>query len=418
MARRLPFGLLLIGCCLATIGSAMAEDKAPAGAVAAKAAAPITGRRKLEALLQSPARLDFGQRETVTVKELLARLHQQHQLSIRFDVPTLTAMLGGSSSATSQPKTLTASHRDLITPPMLSRVGSGMGLVTISQTTPPNADGNAGTPKAEPASPSNAVTPANATSEVKIDPTKQKVADPDPRLPGAPQAPNETPPTAPEPETAGRNINVILDSLMSAEVDIRTIDLKTVSIATVLRHALDALPNSALSDDGSSGMPLVMTNATLFDYLVENDGLQITTRLKALTYKETRVYSLKGLANMTPEQLATVIRQSVRPWSWRSRIDELGDKLKAGSTAIPSKVLAAAGYAPATSSYGYGCAPATPPSTSAPSSPYPAPAGSAPYSAAAYPRRPVHRPPCPLQPKRKTPTRSTPSKWQCSAGPS
>ena len=84
-----------------------------------------------------------------------------------------------------------------------------------------------------------------------------------------------------------------------------------------------------LLGDGE-GSPIMVSNCTLIDYLVEPDGVQITTRLKALTYKETRVYSLKNLQGVTPEQAAAVIRQSIRPWSWRSRIDDLGDQLRGG----------------------------------------------------------------------------------------
>jgi hypothetical protein len=61
--------------------------------------------------------------------------------------------------------------------------------------------------------------------------------------------------------------------------------------------------------------------------------------MKALTYKETRVYSVKDLKDFKPDQLAFVIRQSIRPWSWRSRIDELGEQLKAGSEQISPQAL-------------------------------------------------------------------------------
>jgi hypothetical protein len=86
-------------------------------------------------------------------------------------------------------------------------------------------------------------------------------------------------------------------------------------------------------------MPILLTNASLLDYVVESDGLLITTRMKALTYKETRVYSVKRLKDVTPEQIALVIRQAVRPWSWRSRIDELGERLKSGDGGVSPQLL-------------------------------------------------------------------------------
>src|ERR1700730_16073305 len=57
------------------------------------------GRKALESLLQSPANLQFGHRETITIKELLDQLHERHPLSIRFDMPTLSAMYGASNGS-------------------------------------------------------------------------------------------------------------------------------------------------------------------------------------------------------------------------------------------------------------------------------------------------------------------------------
>src|SRR5579862_5324810 len=54
------------------------------------ATVPATSSRKqLEELLQAPAKLDFGDRKQVTVRDILDRLHEQHHLSLRFDTPTL-----------------------------------------------------------------------------------------------------------------------------------------------------------------------------------------------------------------------------------------------------------------------------------------------------------------------------------------
>ena len=58
-----------------------------------------------------------------------------------------------------------------------------------------------------------------------------------------------------------------------------------------------------------------------------------------MTLKETRVYSVKHLKEFTPEQLSKVIRSSIRPWSWRSQINELGEQLKlAASHVSPAAV--------------------------------------------------------------------------------
>jgi len=51
--------------------------------------AELSGRQKIEAILRSPANLDFGDRKSVTIQEVLDQLHEKHQLSIRMDTPTM-----------------------------------------------------------------------------------------------------------------------------------------------------------------------------------------------------------------------------------------------------------------------------------------------------------------------------------------
>jgi hypothetical protein len=128
--------------------------------------------------------------------------------------------------------------------------------------------------------------------------------------------------------------------VLNTEINIQTVDMHNVSIATALQIALDALPDGDLGI-GESGLPIAVSNAEKLDYVVENDGILITSRLKALTYKETRVYNVKHLKDLKPEQLAAVIKQSVRPWSWRSRIDDLGEQLRTGGPRIPAKAVTA-----------------------------------------------------------------------------
>jgi hypothetical protein len=145
------------------------------------------------------------------------------------------------------------------------------------------------------------------------------------------------PPVVPTPETSEtpKGIQEILEELLETELDIQTLDLSRVSIATVLRQALDAAPTA--QSDEMSGMPILMTNAALLDYLIEDDGLLITTRMKALSTRETRVYSIKHLRDLPAEQLSKTIRQSIRPWSWRSQISDLGEQLK--GTPLPGETL-------------------------------------------------------------------------------
>lgn len=133
----------------------------------------------------------------------------------------------------------------------------------------------------------------------------------------------------------GPSFQETLAELLEIEVDVENLDIAGASIATVLRHTLDAVPTAGLED--SAGMPILYTNAMLLDYLIEDHGLLITTRMKALTNKETRVYSIKHLRDVPPEVLSKTIRQSIRPWSWRSQINDLGDQLK--GTPLPTEML-------------------------------------------------------------------------------
>lgn len=137
--------------------------------------------------------------------------------------------------------------------------------------------------------------------------------------------------TVPQPA----NFQEILAELLKAEIDVQNLDLSRASVATVLRHALDAAPLTGNED--YTGMPILFSNAMLLDYLIEDHGLLITTRMQALTKKETRVYSIKHLADIAPDELSKTIRHSIRPWSWRSQINDLGDQLK--GSPLPADML-------------------------------------------------------------------------------
>jgi hypothetical protein len=131
------------------------------------------------------------------------------------------------------------------------------------------------------------------------------------------------------------NIQEILAELLKVEIEVQNLDLSRASVATVLRHALDAAPLTGIED--YAGMPILFTNATLLDYVIEDHGLLITTRMKALTTKETRVYSMKHIPDVASDELAKTIRHSIRPWSWRSQINDLGDQLK--GSPLPTELL-------------------------------------------------------------------------------
>jgi hypothetical protein len=248
----------------------------------------VSGRKQLEALLQTPAKLDFEKRKQASIQEILDRLREQHHFSLRFDTPTLTSMLSVPVAAES-----------------------------VSESMPDASDSKV---------PSEPDSEAVVAQDDKATPAADKSLHPDPNVrPAPPDDKPSLPPTL-SPAVPAQPLHVTLSELLATDVDLENLDLMHVSIATVLRHALEAAPTAAIED--LAGSPLLLSNAMLLDYLVEDDGLLITSRIKVLTCKETRVYSLTRLKDFNPDEITAVIRHSVRPWSWRAKISEYGVQLK------------------------------------------------------------------------------------------
>jgi hypothetical protein len=258
-------------------------------AEANKKPANLPSRKKLEALLQTVADLDYGDRQTVTVKEVFDDLHRKHHLSIRFDVPTLSTMFGV------EPMEAFENAADVLEN-ATEWEATAQPAIKPSETPAEKKE--------------DAVVPTEILEkkpEIKQDEIKQDA-------PVLEQAPKVS----------------LVAILMNVEVKIHHVDTKKVTIGTILRHTLDALPVMGEMSEDFAGLPIKFTDASNLDYVVEGDGLLITTRMNAMTVKETRVYSIKHLKDVKPEELAKVIRHSIRPWSWRSQINDLGDQLKSG----------------------------------------------------------------------------------------
>jgi len=311
--------------CLLAIQDSLA---APPVAGAPTGAATV-GRKQIEALLKAPADLDFGNHPTVTVGELLDMLHKRQHLSIRFDIPALSGMYGFGVGGGSEKIKMVASRyssRPALIASIFSNAPTASAVPAISARTLAGPIQQSSYYPPQPASPpAGPATAAPASPPPLNNPTAKE-----------PSEKQETPAApAKDTDTAAE----FLQQAGKIEIPVATVDGQTITVATALRLALDAFPN--INADDSAGMPLAMTNATLLDFLVEDDGILVTTRLKALTYKETRVYSIKNLSKANPNELSKVICQSIRPWSWRSRIDELGEQLKSGTSAIPPAMLAA-----------------------------------------------------------------------------
>ncbi len=302
---------------------------------------PLTGQKKWEAILAQPSELDFGERQTVTVKELLDQLRERHQLSLRLDIPTLSALLG-KENVIGEPKepTKTASSiakRNTSVRVISESPSSKVKLIVISEpdeSAKTDSNDEESSEADEDDENSADSKPMEEAGEDECDDDdadhedKTKSEDDDEKKPHRVKSDEDEE----KPQTN------IIEEFLTFEVNIQTMCLKQANVSTVLRQLLDAMPIVFGIDAMEMPLPISLSNACLLDYVVEDDGLLITTRMQALSHKETRVYSVKHLKNLDAEQLAKIVRQSIRPWSWRSQINDLGDQLR-GSVKIPSEMV-------------------------------------------------------------------------------
>lgn len=158
---------------------------------------------------------------------------------------------------------------------------------------------------------------------LKVSPTKPK--------PPRPRKPKKQNPAS-EPETkavkpsgeASHPFAEVLKSILDSPVDPAVLAQPNVTVEDVLRQSFEravpmqAMMNASLSEE----MPLLasLTKAAEWELLVQDNGVLVTTKLNANLQKETRVYSireLEQLSKLKPEEVARVITRTVRPWSWK-----------------------------------------------------------------------------------------------------
>jgi hypothetical protein len=365
MSRTLPACWLALFICGSTIAAAQESTPIPPRNVsegistrsvseAAKSNCVCQRGQRLDAILREPAGLEFAADKPVTVGDILDQLHRQHGFSIRFDVPTFSALYGAGPRPPHQEPPTSANVTGEKLPPKYNATDPATAYpAPATATSRPASSRRTPEPVVRAQAPAGVASNAGLPQSLPPNPAPTSTLATSAEAPAQPLPPAKPPAVVSESRCdkepgceAPETFQSYFDQALKTAVDVRRVDLQNVSVATALRIALEALPSADMDDEGS-GLPITLTDAALFDYLVENDGVLITTRLKAMTHKETRVYSVKHLKDCTSSQLATVIRQSVRPWSWRSRIDDLGDQLRASTAHVPPKTLGSvlkAGY--------------------------------------------------------------------------
>lgn len=311
--------LAAVAVCLLSFEAARAAKPTPQAAPTR-----LSGKAQIEALLQRPANIEIGIHETVSVGLLLSQISCRTGLSIRFDVPALANMYELEQEDFSNHTASNQSARQNLIARLFGRRHAAADTSKLAVNA---ASGNSVRQSAFYApQASTLASPAPAPAILQVS------------GPAIGLVSSVVPATVPVAAPAKLNDEEgFVEKIESLQVNVQFVDLKRVTAGTVLRMALDAIPDGDAED--SSGLPLAISDATRPDFLVEDDCILITTRLKALTTKETRVYSLKNLHSINAQELSTAICQSVRPWSWRSRIDELGDQLKKSALEIPAESL-------------------------------------------------------------------------------
>ena len=118
------------------------------------------------------------------------------------------------------------------------------------------------------------------------------------------------------------NITIVLDEQPLLEAGVNPDEEVSLVVSGIrLRSALDAMLKS-------------MTGVEL-DYVIEDEVLKITTRRAADRVMDTRVYSMRHLApSYTTEDLARIVRSTIRPWTWRSK-DESAAKRDGARSRCP-----------------------------------------------------------------------------------
>jgi hypothetical protein len=128
-----------------------------------------------------------------------------------------------------------------------------------------------------------------------------------------------------------------IDSLRLTPVSVEGLALEDATIESALTQMLEILtpPGSADELGAEIGLPVRLTCANDLGYLVVDDGVLVTTRMNANLRKETRIYRVPVIPNCPTERVAQILTHTVRPWSWRSQVNEMAEKL-ASKCATPN----------------------------------------------------------------------------------
>ncbi|MCB9954017.1 MAG: hypothetical protein H6824_23830 [Planctomycetaceae bacterium] len=330
----------------------------PANELAKKAKATSVEER-----LQARADLDFGEAETISFGDLLSQIQQEHGVLVRLDRASAMQMSltlseglvskddlaqipqkkSQESKTNSQPLFVVQSvatyqqpaaacptcqpgqlqvplYSGSPVPPM-----AGAAVIQPAPVDPYTPVVRPVTPvypvSNEESVPSLQVVESPATQSIEVvDPPIAKVESP------AAEANEEAEETTEAVDGSGVHALGVYESVFrKSEVQVALLQGEDLTVEQVLRAALGQV-STYLEVEGGEDLamfPASYTHAYDWDLMTKDGCVLITTRLQANLNKVARVYRLPKDSDLSPEEVALVIRKSVRPWSWLDEIDDV-----------------------------------------------------------------------------------------------
>ena len=358
MTGHAPFLLL---CCVCMVTSLMAGEKKPRN----KTGKPAL-TQSVEQKLQAPAQLNLRGREQIAVGELLQQLREKHGLNIRVDrsaVKLLTLILEEGLVPADDVATWRPAARPA---PSATPVYTASGLLPVTaqpiDSSPSPAEYNASTyPTSRQSSqpslqheyspqhervgaihypPHFQYLPASPVSQdAKLGPpaqalitdsreailtakTERKKAPADAAEP--PETDEPAPPEQPGVHFLGAAQAYFQRSLLLTD----SLQDENLTVEEVLRAALEQMATPLDMSEELAGLPVAYSHAYDWDLLTIGNTVYITTRMQANLHKVVRVYQVPSAVNLTSGELSEVIRRSIRPWSWRTQINDIIGQIK------------------------------------------------------------------------------------------
>ncbi len=328
------------------------------------ASKPLT----VEQRLQAPAEVELGDGETITFGALLTQIQERHGLTVqlhRSSTMLMTMMLeeglvprGELAAFPKRSNSSTAPSGEYLQSPVKYlpiqvqsvQVDYQAPVGTVAPPVPPCS-------KCESASASPAYYAANSdgglvllstpTSSAEFeDPTALEATVDAVLLKEIPatEASEEpvTPPIAPvvgeaageaevveaEPVSVVHALGVCQNAFLQTEVNTSPLRGRDMTVEQVLRRAIDQIATAFDASEEMTGLPVAYSHAYDWDLLIDENCVFITTRLHANLHKVARVYRIPQGSELDAEEVALVLRKTIRPWSWQDQIGDVVEMVK------------------------------------------------------------------------------------------